>query len=476
MSAGQDDAELRPHRENTIPMSLRSTLAQALSLALLRKPRSRLQPGGGVGFLLTSLVFLALGLVLDTMLVPEPRLFDPLTLAQRCFPLLLALVVGALLAWSNARPSLWLRSASLWLLAGMPVLLLLHAMRIEAADEPLTLHRWELAILTVYLLLLLLQMARHLGARLASLRLIAGVGTALAIVLAGALILPSTPWWWHWQEDAWQEASYPFSAERLMVVQSVRVEQALSAVLPQRPGITDLYLLAFAGDGGEAAFRNEAEFAARLFTQRFDASGRTLVLANTQADPDRHPLATLSNLRHALRGLAARMDVDEDVLLLFVTTHGSEDHELYVALEPLPLDQIAPADLREALDDAGIRYRVLVVSACYSGGFIDALESPDTLLITAARADRASFGCGPDADITWFGRAFLDQALNVESDFVAAFELASEAVQGMEDEAEHEASHPQIRVGERIAERLRLWRNGFTPGSKVPFEPRDTSP
>lgn len=452
-------------------MPLRQILAQALSLALLRRPQSRLHPGGGTGFVLASLAFMALGLLLDFHLVPEPRLLDPLAVAERCFPLVLALIVGALLAWSSARPSLWLRSATLWLLACMPVLLLLHALRIESADEPPALHRWELAILAVYLLLQLLQMARHLGARFGSLRLYPSLAAALALVLVGALMLPSTPWWWHWQEEPWQEPTYPFSAEQLMMEQPARVEAALSRVLPQRPGIADLYLLAFAGDGSEAVFRKEAEFAERLFTQRFDANGRTLVLANAESDPERHPLATRSNLRHALRGLAARMDLDEDLLLLFVTTHGSEDHELYVALEPLPLDQIAPADLREALDEAGIRHRILVISACYSGGFIDALETPDTLIITAARADRSSFGCGPDADITWFGRAFLDQALNVESDFQAAFELAREGVRRMEAEADHEASHPQIRIGERIAERLRQWRSGFTPGAEMRFEP-----
>src|SRR3546814_18531152 len=106
------------------------------------------------------------------------------------------------------------------------------------------------------------------------------------------------------------------------------------------------------------------------------------------------------------------MDRDEDLLLLYLTMHGTEDHELAVTFPPLLEEWITPPQLRAVLDDAGIRNRVVVISACYSGGFLPDLRDARTLVITAARADRASFGCGNESAATWFGRAWLVAGLN----------------------------------------------------------------
>src|SRR5690606_15240010 len=161
---------------------------------------------------------------------------------------------------------------------------------------------------------------------------------------------------------------------------------------------------------------------------RYGNGGRTLLLVNDPDSATDTPIASLTALRAALAGVAERMDPDEDVLLLFLTTHGSSDHELLVQLGELPLDQVTPASLAEALDESGIRWRIVVVSACYSGGFIEALADPYTLVLTASRPDRTSFGCGVSSEITWFGQALFAEALNAERDPVKAFALAREAI------------------------------------------------
>jgi hypothetical protein len=175
-------------------------------------------------------------------------------------------------------------------------------------------------------------------------------------------------------------------------------------------------------------------------------------------------------LRLALQGMASKMNPDEDLLVLFLTTHGSPDHQLYVDMQPLPLDGIGPTDLREALDAAGIHWRVVVISACYSGGFIDALNTPMSLIITAARADRPSFGCGDDADTTYFGRAFLVEALNQTRSFIGAFELARETVAEREKEDDFDPSDPQMAIGALISSKLDAWANKLAPADPVPFE------
>ncbi len=205
---------------------------------------------------------------------------------------------------------------------------------------------------------------------------------------------------------------------------------------------------------------------------RFDAEGHALSLDNsTVADPG-VPLATLDNLREALKRIGARMDPEEDVLVLFLTSHGSREHELVVDRPPLKLEQVRPDELRRALDAAGIRWRVLIVSSCYSGGFVPELRDPRTLVITAARKDRSSFGCGSESHITYFGDAFLAHALNETTDFQAAFRRARSLVRQWEAAERDTPSEPQISVGSQIDARLAAWRAGAKPGPPLPFPRR----
>ena len=82
------------------------------------------------------------------------------------------------------------------------------------------------------------------------------------------------------------------------------------------------------------------------------------------------------------------------VLLLYIATHGSSDHTLLVDMDPIPLDQIDPDGLVDILSKQPFRWKVVVVNACYSGGFVPKLRGTGTLVLTAARSDRTSFGCG----------------------------------------------------------------------------------
>jgi hypothetical protein len=280
-------------------------------------------------------------------------------------------------------------------------------------------------------------------------------------------------------EDASTEApssKLDFDAEQVMYGQPDLLDAAIAKLKPQTPGVTDLYVIAFAGDAGEDVFRNEAEYAETLFAQRFDAEGRVLVLENSTTTVATRPLATLTNLSWALDEIAKKMDPAEDVLLVYLTTHGSHEHELLVDLDPLPLDQIAPEDLADALKtNPGIRWKVIVVNACYSGGFVDALRDDSTLVITSARSDRTSFGCGADSDITYFGKAFLAQALNRTTSIPEAFEQAKKSVAEWEDAEKDEHSEPQIASTRSIEAKLDTWRRTLHAGAPVPFVPAKTT-
>jgi hypothetical protein len=265
-----------------------------------------------------------------------------------------------------------------------------------------------------------------------------------------------------WPDDAG-------SPEEVMYAQPQHMQDALDRLTPRIPERVNLYLIGFAGDGGENVFRNEVEYVERLFDQRFDAAGHTLLLINNPGTLKNVPLASLTNLETAVDAIAEKMDRDGDILLLYLASHGSRDHVLYVGMDPLPLDQISPEDLADVLADAHIRNKVIVISACYSGGFIDALKDDDTMLITAARGDRASFGCGTDADITDFGRAFLVEGLNHNESFRGAFGEASKLIDAWETRDSEEHSFPQFVGTPHIESRLRAWRNGIHLGPPVPF-------
>src|SRR5215467_9679240 len=99
------------------------------------------------------------------------------------------------------------------------------------------------------------------------------------------------------------------------------------------------------------------------------------------------------------------------------------------------------------LADSGIKRKVIVISACYSGGFIEPLRDENTLVITAADAAHSSFGCSYDSDYTWFSEALYDEALRETFSFSEAFALAKKTVAAREKAEGYEPSNPQIAMG-----------------------------
>ena len=261
------------------------------------------------------------------------------------------------------------------------------------------------------------------------------------------------------------------SPEQVLYAQPRMVRDALTRLTPRVSGTPNLYVLAFAGDGSEDVFRNEVEYADPLFTQRFGATTHTVILENNPASLFTRPLANWSNLDATLHGLAEVMRPEQDILLLYITTHGDEDHNLLIDMNPFPLDQIGAADLAGILGQHAFKWKVVVINACYSGGFIPPLRGAGTLVLTSARTDRSSFGCGSASDITYFGKAWLVDGLNRTPDFIEAFQQASREIATWERQDNLIASEPQLSVGPGIAAQLARWRKGITPGPAVPFKP-----
>jgi len=227
----------------------------------------------------------------------------------------------------------------------------------------------------------------------------------------------------------------------------------LDRLAPQRPGTVDLYAILVGGDGSEDVFRKEVIEVRRVLEDRFDAAGRTVMLVNSKASAA--PEATLHSLAYALKRVAATMNRDEDVLFLHLTTHGGSNHVLVLQHPERELYGLSPQYLKALLDQAGIRFRVVVVSACYSGAFVAPLASPNALVITAASSRRQSFGCGNDSQITDFSRAFYLKALQQTRSFPAAARTATQIVHELERSSGRKHSYPQMRLGAAIDDPLR---------------------
>ena len=189
-----------------------------------------------------------------------------------------------------------------------------------------------------------------------------------------------------------------------------------------------------------------------LFDSRFDTRGRSLALINNTQSQTTVPIATTTALQAALTHVGGLLDPEEDVLFLFVTSHGS-DEPAYLSVDNngLQLTQLTPARLKAALAATPIKWKVIVVSACYSGSFIPALQDDDTLVITASRADRNSFGCDARNSMTDFGRAYFSEALKQTRSFTEAFKLASIRIAAREKAEGLTPSQPQMSLGKAFA-------------------------
>ena len=290
------------------------------------------------------------------------------------------------------------------------------------------------------------------------LRLPAVLIAAIIIALPLATTFRDRSMWSESYEDRKAEAELVLrnnlTQEDIFYRQPELLARELAALQPQRAGVTEIFFIGMAGHGYQDVFKKEVDAVTELMRERFDAKGHTIRLINNRHSVATTPIASVTSLTASLKRAAAVMDVEEDILVLFLTSHGSEAHRFSLDLYPLQFKELDPPALRKALDDSGIKYRVVVISACYSGGFIDALKDQNTLVISASAPDRNSFGCSNENDWTYFGKAYFDEALRKTTSFTDAFALAKPVIEAREKKDDYTPSDPRIEEGAGIKIKL----------------------
>lgn len=454
---------------------LAHNLVAGLKLALflpIRRWQFRASP---LQFIL--LLALALGISLGRDLVPlwpDAELHLPGLMFEAAGYCLFLLSIGVICAVpGRAERALTL---ALVLLSITPAGFVLYLLLSEAAAAQtlIDLARAHQAVLAIYIGWYLAAVARALGLVLTP-GLLRGAAMLLFYAACNVLpwfLLPGAPLWRATlPQSAAPAAEQEADVENLLLSQAALLDAQVAALRPQRPGVIDVYFIGVAGDAGEGVFLNEARHARRVFAERFDTRGRSLLLANSARTQDTLPIAAVRTVSDAIARVAAVMDPREDLLVLYLTSHGAEDGAFQLDLDFWWLQPLLPEALRAALDDAGVDWRAVIVSACHSGAFVEPLRDPRTLVISSARADRKSFGCGHDGDYTYFGEALLGQELARAESLPIAFQRARARIDARERDEGHEPSEPQMALGSELAARLELLDAELASRRRTPSPP-----
>ena len=198
------------------------------------------------------------------------------------------------------------------------------------------------------------------------------------------------------------------------------------------------------------------------FSQVFDNGRKALAKAftgigfspaNTEQfslHPDGTARATnFGSISNALWDLSSRAP---DGCLIYFTSHGTPDGIVVGSAEVPPKRVAAMVN-----NSCGDKPAVIVMSACFSGQFVPTLARDSRIIITAARPDRTSFGCGEMDQYTFFDDCFL-RALPLGSDFAMLGDLIKQCVTAREKEVKAEPpSEPQVSVGSKVVYTLR-WK------------------
>jgi hypothetical protein len=215
-----------------------------------------------------------------------------------------------------------------------------------------------------------------------------------------------------------------------------------ASVAPAAQSGPKVAVVAFGLFGDQSVFESEAKGAAGIVAKRFGGS-TVIVRSNTKSRGE----ATAETLAAALDSVAKKMDAENDILLLILTSHGSRAG--LVVKAGATEQTLSPWLLSATLRYSGVRHRVVIISACYSGIFLP-LANADTLVITAADADHPSFGCRDGAQWTYFGDAFFNTAMRRAPNLRDAFNQARELVRKRELGDGFDPSNPQMAGGENI--------------------------
>ncbi|ODS22750.1 hypothetical protein AB835_12485 [Candidatus Endobugula sertula] len=250
----------------------------------------------------------------------------------------------------------------------------------------------------------------------------------------------------------------PKLAEYALYHQVKILDEQLSSLDAHDTENIDLYFVGIAGDGSQGVFRREMDFVKSYFDENYATKGKSITLVNSPLTYDKKPLATVTSIEKTLQQVAEKMDASNDILFVYLSSHGSRDFRLQLEQPGLSLLPLSADALGKMLKALPVQHKVVVISACFSGGFVNSLKHDSTMIIMASEHDKMSFGCHDRAHMTYFGEAFFKDSLHQSATFVDAFYRARDIVRGREAKEGFENSNPLIYKPKAIVAHLKKWR------------------
>jgi hypothetical protein len=175
-----------------------------------------------------------------------------------------------------------------------------------------------------------------------------------------------------------------------------------------------------------------------------------LIASNSAGEPRRYPVADERAIAALVRSATEHARPD-DIVLVHISTHGNRG-SLASQLGSGPSKMISGAQLASQFAPLDRQANVIIISACYSGSLISALQTPRRIIITAARADRSSFGCSASSHHTYFGEAELQAFAEPGHSLQQIVEDLRDTVASMEHRKHLTPSDPQVSAGGNVGE------------------------
>lgn len=441
--------------------ALGRNLAAGLRLALfMRVDRSAFRVSV-TQLVLIVIVSAAIDIDLDWMRAAHEARFSILGLHGELFALGLLTLSSAVIAMLRRDRDLYL-ALPIVILASFPAIQLVHALpdlpgtRVAVAD--VARRFFEYAIFAW--MALLAMRAVYVCADPHRLRRRAfAIGAGLLVIAPiwfAPLIGPLDPWWREYDPGQSDRDAMSPASEPVLAAQDFMMDRALDQLDDERPGVTDLYFVGFAPDARRSGFVADVVSAQRAMDEHWHTNGRSVVLVNSPRTVAERPFATITHLREVLLQIGDLIDADDDVVMVYLAGSSGRDHTLTAVNPPLELIGLSPQGLKQLLDAAGIRWRIVVVSTCYAGAWVDALKDDETAVIASSGADVRGSDCAGGVAPSSFGQAFFTDGMRRSDDVARAFEVAQKSL------ADRHAPPPVMAVGPALADHLKALRNKGT--------------
>jgi len=220
----------------------------------------------------------------------------------------------------------------------------------------------------------------------------------------------------------------------------------LASAMPRAAEAAHWQAVLVAGDTAQPVFDNASRAVAAWLVEHGVAEADIHRLAASAGRRDR--AVEPATLRRVLGRIAALRSGPGDGCFIFITSHGGRGLGIYLSRED---EMLSPKALARALAQgcAGVP-TVVVVSGCYSGSFAQLpMAASNRIVLTAARADRSSFGCAADRTYTEYDACLLGSLAHATS-WQTVFDETKDCVSRREHQLGETASLPQAAFGAAV--------------------------